>query len=229
MKKIFDKYEFIFCMALIILYIVINSICVNNFGVADYRSLIINTLFSICLIILIKSINGFKYYGFTKVSDLKKYLYFLPLLFIISVNLWGGINTDYSISTIAFHILNMFNIGFIEEVIFRGFLFKMMEKDNLKNAIIVSSITFGIGHIINLLNGAEFISTLMQVFYAISIGYLFVVIFYKSGSLVPCIVCHSIFNALSIFHIERFVYLTSIVLIVVPLVYAYYINKVVKE
>ena len=70
MKKIFDKYEFIFCMALIILYIVINSICVNNFGVADYRSLIINTLFSICLIILIKSINGFKYYGFTKVSDL---------------------------------------------------------------------------------------------------------------------------------------------------------------
>ena len=59
--------------------------------------------------------------------------------------------------------------------------------------------------------------------------FLFVVIFHKSGSLVPCIVCHSIFNALSIFHIERFVYFTSIVLIVVPLVYAYYINKVVKE
>ena len=201
MKKIFEKYEFIFCMSLIILYIVINSICINNFGVADYRSLIINTLFSICLIILIKSINGFKYYGFTKVSDLKKYLYFLPLLFIMSINLWGGINTDHSIGTIVFHILNMFNIGFIEEVIFRGFLFKMMEKDNLKSAIIVSSITFGIGHIINLLNGAEFIPTLMQVFYAISIGYLFVVIFHKSGSLVPCIVCHSIFNALSIFHI----------------------------
>lgn len=83
--------------------------------------------------------------------------------------------------------------------------------------------------IINLLNGAEFIPTLMQVFYAILIGYLFVVIFYKSGSLVPCIVCHSIFNVLSIFHIERFVYVTSIVLIVKPLVYAYYINKVVKE
>lgn len=226
MKKIFEKYEFIFCMSLIILYIVINSICINNFGVADYRSLIINTLFSICLIILIKSINGFKYYGFTKVSDLKKYLYFIPLLFIMSINLWGGINTDYSIGTIVFHILNMFNIGFIEEVIFRGFLFKMMEKDNLKSAIIVSSITFGIGHIINLLNGAEFIPTLMQVFYAISIGYLFVVIFHKSGSLVPCIVCHSIFNALSIFHVDgNLFYLSSIFLIVVPLVYTYYIKK----
>ena len=120
----------------------------------------------------------------------------------------------------------MFNIGFIEEVIFRGFLFKMMEKDNLKSAIIVSSITFGIGHIINLLNGAEFIPTLMQVFYAISIGYLFVVIFHKSGSLVPCIVCHSIFNALSIFHVDgNLFYLSSIFLIVVPLVYTYYIKK----
>ena len=104
MKKIFEKYEFIFCMSLIILYIVINSICINNFGVSDYRSLIINTLFSICLIILIKSINGFKYYGFTKISDLKKYLYFIPLLFIMSINLWGGINTDHSIGTIVFHI-----------------------------------------------------------------------------------------------------------------------------
>ena len=63
----------------------------------------------------------------------------------------------------------MINVGFIEEIIFRGFLFKMMEKDNIKTAIIVSSLTFGIGHIVNLLNGADFISTVIQIFYAISI------------------------------------------------------------
>ena len=72
----------------------------------------------------------------------------------------------------------MLNIGFIEEIIFRGFLFKMMAKDGLKSAIIVSSLTFGLGHIVNLLNGADFIPTLMQVCYAVSIGYLFVVIFH---------------------------------------------------
>ena len=29
----------------------------------------------------------------------------------------------------------MINFGFLEEIIFRGFLFKMMEKDNVKSTI----------------------------------------------------------------------------------------------
>ena len=124
----------------------------------------------------------------------------------------------------------MFNVGFLEEIIFRGFLFKMMAKDGLKSAIIVSSLTFGLGHIVNLLNGADFIPTLMQVCYAVSIGYLFVVIFHKSKSLVPCIITHSVFNAVSIFNDgSTSIYIRSIVIIALTLGYAIYINKTVKE
>ena len=125
----------------------------------------------------------------------------------------------------------MINVGFIEEIIFRGFLFKMMAKDNVKSAIIVSAVTFGIGHIINLLNGADLIPTLMQICYAISIGYLFVIIFYKSKSLIPCIITHSAVNSLSIFNVENGIslYVSSMFLIVVPLAYAVYINKTIKE
>ena len=125
----------------------------------------------------------------------------------------------------------MLNIGFIEEIIFRGFLFKMMAKDNLKSAIIVSSVTFGLGHIVNLLNGADFVPTLLQMCYAIALGYLFVIIFYKSKSLIPCIIAHSLINSFSIFNIENNVslYIRSAFLIVVPLAYAFYINKTIKE
>jgi membrane protease YdiL (CAAX protease family) len=128
---------------------------------------------------------------------------------------------------IVFYILTMINVGFIEEIIFRGFLFKMMAKDNVKSAIIVSAVTFGIGHIINLLNGADLIPTLMQVCYAISIGYLFVIIFYKSKSLIPCIITHSLVNALSIFSIENniSIYISPIILTIIPLLYAIYLNK----
>ena len=171
------------------------------------------------------------YYGLTKVKEPKKYLYFIPLLILLTVNLWNGINLDNKTSDIIFHILNMINIGFIEEIIFRGFLFKMMEKDSVKAAIIVSAVTFGIGHIVNLFNGAELIPTLLQICYAISIGYLFVIIFYKSKSLIPCIITHSIFNSLSIFSIESstYMYVSSIFLIVVPILYAIYINKKIKD
>ena len=231
MKKIFEKHETLFCILLIVAYILINSYCLQNFGITDYRSTIINTMFSIFLIILMMILKRTKYYGLVKVTNIKKYLYFIPLLLIVTVNLWSGININNSVSEIIFHILTMINIGFIEEIIFRGFLFKMMAKDNVKTAIIVSSVTFGIGHIINLLNGADLIPTLMQICYSISAGYLFVIIFYKSKSLIPCIITHSLINSLSIFNIENFVsqYVSPIFLIIVPLIYVFYINKTIKE
>ena len=226
MRKLFFIYVTLCCISLIILYIVSNMFI----SITSYSGVIVNTLLSIFLIGLIIYLDRVKYYGLVLVKDSKKFLYFITLMLIISVNLWNGININNSLSEIICHIISMINIGFIEEIIFRGFLFKMMEKDDLKSAIIVSSITFGIGHIINLFTGGEFLSTLMQVFYCISIGYLFVLIFHKSGSLIPCIMCHSIFNALSIFHVDgSLFYLSNIFLIIVPLVYSYYINKKCEE
>lgn len=230
MKKILEKHETPFCILLIIFYIVLNSFCLNTFGIDDFRSVVINTLFSFGLLMLISKLDKEEYYGLVGVKDLKKYLYFLPLVLILTVNLWNGININGSWKSIVFYILNMLNVGFIEEIIFRGFLFKMMEKDNLRKAIIVSSITFGVGHIINLFMGAELIPTLLQICYATSIGYLFVTIFYKSKSLVPCIITHSIMNALSLFNVEttKMMYISGAFLIIVPLLYAFYINKKVK-
>ncbi len=231
MKKIFEKHESLICILLIVFYVVINSYCMQNFGLTDYRTAIINTIFSVAVLALIISLKRVSYYGLTKVTNLKGYLYFLPLLLIVSVNLWSGIHINHTASEILFHILTMLNVGFLEEIIFRGFLFKMMAKDNVKSAIIVSSVTFGIGHIVNLLNGADFLPTLMQICYAIAIGYLFVIIFYKSKSLIPCIIAHSIFNSLSIFNVENklSLYIVPAFLVVVPVLYATYINKTMTE
>ena len=231
MKRLFEKHETPMCILLIVLYVIINSYCVQNFGVTDYRSAVINTVFSFVLIILTIVLGRVSYYGLTKAKNTKKFLYFLPLVMIVSVNLWSGINISNTPKEIVFHILTMLNVGFIEEIIFRGYLFKMMEKDNVKAATAVSSITFGIGHVVNLFNGAELIPTLLQICYAMSVGYLFVVIFRKSKSIIPCIIAHSVNNALSIFNADNAVslYIAPVFLIVVPLVYAVYINKAVKE
>ena len=230
MKKYFEKHESLFSILLIVLYVVVNSYCMKNFEYTSYISTIINTILTMFIIILIIILKRVKYYGITKVSNLKKYLYFIPLLLIVSINLWNGININNTSSDIIFHILTMINVGFLEEIIFRGFLFKMMAKDNVKSAIIVSSLTFGIGHMINLLNGAELIPTLLQICYAVALGYLFVTIFNKSKSLVPCIITHMLINALSIFNVDNtnMLYIVSIFLIVISISYSIYINKNVK-
>ena len=231
MNKIFEKHETLFCMLLIIIYIVVNSICVQNFGYTSSVSFIVNTILSVCLVGIVLSLKKSAYYGFTKVQNFKKYLYFLPLAVIISVNLWNGFNINNSASEIVFHILTMINIGFIEELIFRGFLFRMMAKSSINSAMIVSAVTFGIGHIVNLVNGAELIPTLMQICYATAIGYLFVIIFHKSKSLVPCIITHCLVNSLSIFNVENTLslYIAPVFLTVIPFAYAIYINKMIRE
>ena len=106
-----------------------------------------------------------------------------------------------------------------------------MEKDSVKAAVIVTSLTFGVGHIINLLNGAEFIPTLLQVIYSTSVGYLFVTIFQKSKSLWPCIITHMLVNSLSILNtVENTlsIYVAPIFLTIVPLLYTFYIKKTIK-
>ena len=226
-KKIFCKYETLFCILLIVLYILINSYCINNLGIFSYKSVIVNTIFSMLLIMLIMALNRRKYYGLSKVYNYRDCLYFIPLILTLSVNFWGGIKIENSVSEIIYYIIFMINVGFIEEIIFRGFLYKMMEQDNKKIAILVCSLTFGIGHIINLFNGAFFIPTLLQVCYATSVGYLFIIIFDKCKSLIPCIITHSLMNASSIFYQDNLflMYIIPIFLIVVSFGYARYIVK----
>ena len=227
MTKVFERHETLFCTLLIIIYLVVNSVSVQNFGETSFSSFIVNTILSAFLIVIMLVLKRTSYYGLKKIENPRQYLYFIPLLIVVTVNLWNGFNVKNSLSEINFHILTMINIGFIEEIIFRGFLFKMMAKNNVKSAVIVSAVTFGAGHIVNLINGADLIPTLFQICYATSIGYLFVIIFYKSKSLVPCIITHCLVNSLSIFNVENALslYIAPIFLTIIPLAYAVYINK----
>ena len=93
--------------------------------------------------------------------------------------------------------------GYVEEIIFRGFLFRAMSKDDLRTAIIVSAVTFGAGHIVNLANTADTISVLLQICYAIAVGFLYTVIVWKGGSLWPCIASHMFVNFSSVFAPEQ--------------------------
>ena len=130
----------------------------------------------------------------------------------------------------------MLCVGFLEEVIFRGLLFEAMKKDDLKAAVIVSSVTFGMGHIINLINGsgADLLSNLLQIVYATAGGFMFVMIYYKTKSILVCIGTHGLFNALSVFANESAVtsgmqIFTCILLTAITGSYALYLALTVKN
>lgn len=230
-RKFYESHETAFCMALIGAYVAVNSWCSQQFGTTDYRSALINFGFAAVLLALTVCLKKTAFYGLRGVRSARACLYFLPLAVIGSVNIWGGFAVRNTPAEILFHVLAMLSVGFIEEMIFRGYLFRMMEKSSLRRAMLVSAVTFGIGHIVNLLNGEPLIPTLLQISYATAIGWLFVVIFRRTGSLLPCIVTHGVLNALSIFYAgsEQADYISSAVLIAVSLGYAAIIGRNVRE
>ena len=76
MKKIFEKYETIISVSLIIIYILLNSYSLNNFGITSYKTTIINLILTSTIIIFIIKNKLLSYYRLTSFPNPKKYLYF---------------------------------------------------------------------------------------------------------------------------------------------------------
>ena len=208
LKKLYGKSRIWFAIAWIIAYCVLMSAGDSlsaAIGLEKSATLPIGILLSVTLLLFLKNNGLFEAYGIcaSKVTA-RSMLYYLPVFIILTTNLWYGVTMNYGLPETLLYILSMFCVGFLEEVIFRGLLFNAMREDSVKWAVIVSSVTFGIGHIINLVNGsgAELIPNLLQVIYATAAGFMFVMIYCKTESLIGCILVHGLFNALSVFSNE---------------------------
>lgn len=239
-KKVYEKSEICFAVAWIIAYVVLASIGDNisaDIGILKVATLPILIILSVILFLFVKRNRLSPKYGLCK-SEIpaSKMLFYIPLVILMTANLWYGVTMNVSLLETVLYILSMFCVGFLEEMIFRGFLFNAMVKDGVKSAIIVSSVTFGIGHIVNLVNGsgAELIPNILQVVYAVAIGFAFAMIYYKTKSLVSCILTHSIFNSLSAFANKAVItqqqqILLGMLIVVIAGGYALYIALAVKE
>lgn len=240
MKKLYEKSQVWFAVSWIVAYCVLMSVgdaLSARLGVEKSVTLAIGVLLSGTLLVFLKKNGLFSSYGLCAPrSSAKSMLYYAPVLAMLSTNLWYGVALHYGVLETALYILSMLCVGFLEEIIFRGLLFEAMRKGSVKAAVIVSSVTFGIGHIVNLINGsgAELVPGLLQVVYATAAGFMFVMMYYKSKSLLVCIAAHALFNAISVFANEASVtpemrLLSALLLTLITGSYALYLALSMKE
>ena len=232
MKKLYDKNELLFALTWIGVYVVGFSAAdglSSALGIEKLLTALLGAVLTGVLLTFLRKNGLMAKCGLVKGSyNARQYLYFVPLLVLASTNFWNGATMNLPLPEAALYVLSMIWVGILEEVIFRGLLFTAMRKDSLKWAVAVSSLTFGFGHIVNLLNGAELLATLLQVVYATAAGFLFTVMFLKSGSLLPCILTHCAINSFSAFGVEgskTLDMITAAVLTVVAVLYALWILK----
>lgn len=205
MKKIYEKSELTFALMWIGIYCVVQSLSnpINEMlGMENAASALFCLIQGAVLFSFMKKNRLLRRYGLCKAAaPAGKFLYYIPLVILATSNFWNGVAVNLSPAPMFFYILLMLGVGFTEEVIFRGLLFHALRKDRVKSAIVISSLTFGLGHLMNLTNGSgmELAENLLQVVGATLYGFLFVMLFYRGGSLIPAILTHCAINISSAF------------------------------
>lgn len=203
MKQWIEKHELAFALIGIGVYVVGTSLADSlseRMGMPKLLTAVFHGILTAFLLGMILRAGKCSRYGLRGTPyPAKHFLYYLPLVLVGTCNLWFGVEMRLNLMGSVCYVVSMLCVGFLEEVIFRGLLFCAMKKNGVRSAVVVSSVTFGIGHLVNLVNGSgmALLSNLCQVGYAIAFGFLFVILFWRGKSLFPCILIHSVVNSLS--------------------------------
>ena len=233
MRRLYEKKEILFAVLWIVAYCVIAGSIKGEFGYESIWMLLALIAFTVGILVFVIANHLTDKYGLKAFpKDMKRYLFFIPVFILATGNLWDGISFSGQGMSLLIASLSMALVGFVEEMIFRGFLFKaMLGNGKTVPAIVVSALTFGIGHIVNLFTGQAGLDTIMQVVFAISWGFIFTMVFYKSKSLLPCIIAHAMVDVFSLYGrdnelVDR-IYIGATIL--VALVYCIYLARLDKS
>ena len=200
MKKLYEKKPVLFAVLFIVLYCAVTIPIRGEYGDGSIQSLLGLTAVAAAIAAVSSLIPLWKRIGVAAgPQNVRACLYFLPMILLATGNIWDGFEPHYSGAGFWYAAGSMALVGFVEEMIFRGFLFRaLLKKDGPKAAVIVSAVTFGIGHIVNLLAGMATADNLMMILFAVAWGFVFTMVYYKSGSLMLCILVHAAVDVLSV-------------------------------
>lgn len=229
MKKLYEKWDLLFAIVWIIVYCAAMTPIRGSFGDESPAMSAALAVIAAGILVFVKRLHLEEQYGLVKWNgSAKNYLFFIPMLILMTGNLWGGVGAAYSGIAQVFAVVSMLLIGFIEEMLFRGFLFRaLLKKDPAPVAITISAVTFGLGHIINLLAGQGGVESLIQICFAVAWGFLLTFVFYKSGSLWVCIFVHGMVDVFSKFALHEGIsgYVYIAVTVAVSFAYCMYLSK----
>jgi len=200
MIKVMEKNSVRLALIWIAIYVMlvnIGGIISEEIGIMDSATGVILVLFSLLLLKYLKKNKWIEKFGIRKITkaDMQKTLFYLPLVVLALLQFVNGIKSPLSSVTLLTTCLLMIGVGFVEELIFRGFLLEAIwNKSGMNRAVVISGITFGFGHFINLFRGYGYVDLLTQILTASVIGIVLALLVAITKNIVPGILFHIVFN-----------------------------------
>lgn len=169
---------------------ILRNILVNMLAINELVATLITVMFFGALaIFLVKKDNYFK----VRYTSKTCITYIIIVTLILSVINLFPFDLSIGITTLSVFLTMLF-VGLMEELIFRGCIYKICaEKWGALKAVVFSSVLFGFIHIINILQD-DMVMVVLQIIYATCIGVVYAMVMYKEQGIILCILAHAIIN-----------------------------------
>ena len=152
--------------------------------------LIVEIVFFGYVIFLLTYLRWWNEAGFILPTIRRNLLPLLPFLILpMLVLITSGIKAA-SANLVIWFTIYTFIVGFVEEGLMRGVVLHALLPIGVMRAVVLSSLFFGLGHLLNILQGASPSATIVQIIYSILLGIGFAGARLYSGSIWPAIVIH---------------------------------------
>lgn len=150
---------------------------------------------ALTLIIYMSLKRKWGYLGFRPLSTIPSgsWKYYAPLLIILLIISLKGFQ-EISTTDVVYYLLFTLLVGFVEETLYRGLIFKTLLAKGIKTAVITSSILFSVTHMLNAIGGQSTSETVLQMVYALLIGAALSLLMLKNNNILPLIFFHFIHN-----------------------------------
>lgn len=189
---------------------------------------------SLLLIIFISKNKKWSYYGVCSLSNIKmerKYI-FIPLLVLAIMPLSAGISQELTLREIGYFFVYMILVAFVEEIVFRGIILRILSRKGIITAIFGSSIMFSVAHLMNTLQAKNLESTIIQTLYAFIIGVILAILVIKTNNIILPIIYHYINNVVSSINTNNETLLDLIItylMFTLAIIYAVYLLNLIKQ
>ncbi|MGF0537191.1 CPBP family intramembrane glutamic endopeptidase [Agrobacterium sp. ES01] len=159
------------------------------------RNIAWHILFACILLLLVIVWRGWRDMGFRHSRPGTLRLLWLPAV-LIGVLLAGAALLGLpSVGVIALLLANALLVGFSEEVMFRGILYRaLLTRFSIWPAILMTTVGFGVVHVLNGLITGDFGASMIQALTAASTGILLIAILIRTGSIWTSIIVHALWD-----------------------------------
>jgi uncharacterized protein len=173
----------------IVVYLALGTIAhftnLSNIGLEGIANLVL----TIIAVSLLSFMGWWHLVGFRPPDQPTDLLYFIVPFLPAVISLVAGVELKNVLVVTQLLIITLM-IGFAEEAIFRGLMLNALKPRGDWTAAIVTSSLFALSHSLNVLSGKNLADVVVQILYALAIGFAFAALVLRKGIIWPLVLAH---------------------------------------